>query len=247
VYEGSQGYLDRRVAVKLLAQESHGSEFTRRFQREAKILASLGHPNIVACYQAGVAPDGRCFLVMEFIDGPSLEGWIAKHGALPPATAARVCQAVASALAFAHGSGIIHRDVKPANVLLKSVAETSRDEGFPWQPMLADLGLARIAKSSPSSAKLDVTPQDLTVQGTVMGSPPTMAPEQFDAPDEVDFRTDVYGLGCVLFHALTGKQAFPQGSLTSMIARKTQGDSRSSCARCSRASARTGPPATRSC
>ncbi len=221
VYEGTQGYLDRRVAVKLLAQTNLSDEFTRRFQREAKILASLTHSNVVGCYQAGIAPDGRCFLVMEYVGGPTLEKWIAEHGALPCDEAVRVAKAIASALAYAHQSGVIHRDVKPANVLLKT-SDSGRVENFPFQPMLADLGLARVARGIPSG--LDVTPQDLTVQGTVMGSPPNMAPEQFDAPDAVDFRTDFFALGCVLFQCLTGAQAFPQSSLTSLIARKTQGD-----------------------
>ncbi len=219
VFEGTQGYLDRRVAVKVLINIGSSDEFTRRFQREAKILASLSHPNIVGCYQAGVADDGRCFLVMEYIDGPTLGEWIEANAPLPPAEAMRVCRAVAEALACAYGSGIIHRDVKPPNVLLKSLADSP--DGFPFRPMLADLGLARA--SGPMPTGFAGTNSNLTVQGTVMGSPPTMAPEQFDNPDAVDFRTDIYGLGCVLFHCLTGKLAFPQNSLTSLIARKAQG------------------------
>ena len=222
VYEGTQGYLDRRVAVKLLAEESCQSvEFTQRFRREAKILASLSHSNIVSCYQAGVNPDGLCFLAMEFIDGPTLEGHIEKRGAVTPEQTVKVGRAIAGALAFAHRSGIIHRDVKAPNVLLKTILHDPEDPDFPFDPMLADLGLARASGGLPVAS--DLTVQGLTVQGTVMGSPPTMAPEQFDSPDDVDFRTDIYGLGCVLFHCLTGKLAFPQGTLTSLIARKTVG------------------------
>ncbi len=221
VYLGKQGYLDRRVAVKLLAQGSQSEEFTRRFQREAKILASLNHPHVVACYQAGVAPDGRCYLAMEYIDGPTLGDWIQSHGPLPHDRAVELCRAVASALAHAHRAGIIHRDVKPANVLLKSAAGKPQGDPFPYEPMLADLGLARASKGLPTMAEVSL--KGLTVQGAVMGSPPTMAPEQFDHPDKVDFRTDIYGLGCVLFHCLTGKLAFPQATLTSLIARKAEG------------------------
>jgi len=222
VYEGKQGYLDRRVAVKLLAGESQGPDFTRRFQREAKLLAALNHPHIVACYQAGVASDGRCYLAMEYIDGPDLMSWIEKNGPLGPAQAVAVCKDVAAALAYAYRSGIIHRDIKPANVLLQRDAHASSGAVFPWKSKLADLGLAR--PESKEQTAIELTAQGLTVQGTVMGSPPTMAPEQFDSPDQVDFRTDIYGLGCVLFHCLTGKLAFPQSSLTSLIAAKTRGE-----------------------
>ncbi len=215
VYEGRQGYLDRRVAVKLLSDQCKEVGFTARFQREAKILASLTHAHIVACYQAGVAPGGNCFLVMEYIDGPNLAQWIAEHGPLAIADALLVCRDVAQALAHAFRSTIIHRDVKPANVLLARDPGRPAGHSFPYRPKLVDLGLAR-----PTSQ--DSTMMELTVQGTVMGSPPTMAPEQFDDPDKVDFRTDIYGLGCVLYHCLTGKLAFPQSSITAIIASKMQ-------------------------
>ncbi|MEZ5978976.1 MAG: protein kinase [Planctomycetota bacterium] len=219
VYEAKQGYLDRRVAVKVLHHDAQGKDFVQRFQREAKILASLSHPNVVGCYQAGVADDGRCFLVMEFIDGPTLGDWIDEQGPLQPEQAVRVVRGVAGALGYAHRSGIIHRDVKPANVLLNRPIDADRDDPFPYQPKLADLGLARAS----GDFKPLVEVEGLTVQGAVMGSPPTMAPEQFDDPDSVDFRTDVYGLGCVLFHCLTGRLAYPQTTLTKLISCKAQG------------------------
>ena len=222
VYEATQGYLDRRVAVKLLSEQGcQSQEYTLRFQREARILAALHHPNVVSCFQAGSTPDGVCFLAMEFVDGPTLDQWIQEHGALTPDQSVRVGRAVASALAFAHRSGIIHRDVKAPNVLLKPLDDGSAEPAFPFEPKLSDLGLARVSEDIPTA--VDISVQQLTVQGTVMGSPPTMAPEQFDAPDDVDFRTDIYGLGCVLFHCLTGRLAFPQATLTSLIARKTRG------------------------
>ena len=218
VFSGRQGYLDRPVAVKVLNRDMASEEYTQRCAREAKILASLHHSNIVGCYQAGVSPDGDSYLVMEFIDGPTLGEWISENGPLPAKDAVEVCRLMAEALACAYRSGIIHRDVKPPNVLLRHVQGGEGE--FPFEPMLADLGLARASGEMPTA--FDMTLPELTVQGAVMGSPPTMAPEQFDDPDSVDFRTDIYGLGCVLYHALTGKLAFPQGSLTSLIARKAQ-------------------------
>ena len=210
VWLGRQTYLDRQVAVKALTLA--GDEvFANRFRREARILAGLAHPNIVACHQAGMAPDGRPFLVMEFVDGPDLKKHVAAHGPLAPADAARLVAEVAEGLRHAHAQGIIHRDVKPENVLL-----AKRPDGS-WTAKLADLGLAR-----PSQA---VKGQDLTAAGQILGTPSTMAPEQFDDPDSVDQRADIYGLGCVLHHALTGEAAFTGRSFAELVASKVHGPS----------------------
>jgi hypothetical protein len=208
VWLGRQTYLDRRVAVKALTLA--GDEvFANRFRREARILAGLAHPHIVACHQAGMAPDGRPFLVMEFVDGPDLKKHVAANGPLAPADAARLVAEVAEGLRHAHAQGIIHRDVKPENVLL-----AKRPDGS-WTAKLADLGLAR-----PSQA---VKGQDLTAAGQILGTPSTMAPEQFDDPDSVDQRADIYGLGCVLHHALTGEAAFTGRSFAELVASKVHG------------------------
>jgi len=208
VWLGRQTYLDRQVAVKALTLA--GDEvFANRFRREARILAGLAHPHIVACHQAGMAPDGRPFLVMEFVDGPDLKKHVAAHGPLAPADAARLVAEVAEGLRHAHAQGIIHRDVKPENVLL-----AKRPDGS-WTAKLADLGLAR-----PSQA---VKGQDLTAAGQILGTPSTMAPEQFDDPDSVDQRADIYGLGCVLHHALTGEAAFTGRSFAELVASKVHG------------------------
>ena len=215
VYRGRQTYLDRQVAVKLLLVDRAAAddEYVRRFQREAKILAGLSHPHIVACYSAGVTAQRQPYLVMEFIDGPNLKQWIAEHGPLPQRDALRLVRELAQALGHAHANGIIHRDVKPENVLL------ARREGdsdpFPFQAKLVDLGLAR-----PQGAVGDM---HLTGAGQVMGTPTTMAPEQFDDPEGVDFRADIYGLGCVLFHALTGHPAFDGKTLAQIVTAKVSG------------------------
>lgn len=215
VYSGRQTYLDRRVAVKLLLvkREAADEDYVRRFQREAKILAGLSHPHIVGCYSAGITSDRQPYLVMEFIDGPNLKNWVAEHGPLSERDALRMVRELAQALGHAHSNGIIHRDVKPENVLL------SKREGdssiFPYQAKLVDLGLAR-----PQGTGSDM---NLTGVGQIMGTPSTMAPEQFDDPEGVDFRADIYGLGCVLYHVLTGQPAFNGKSLAQIVTAKVSG------------------------
>lgn len=215
VYRGRQTYLDRNVAVKLLLVDRAAAddEYVKRFQREAKILAGLSHAHIVACYSAGITSDRHPYLVMEFIDGPNLKHWVAEHGPLKPQDALRVTRELAQALGHAHQNGIIHRDVKPENVLLARREGDTSD--FPFQAKLVDLGLAR-----PQGAGGDM---HLTGAGQVMGTPTTMAPEQFDDPDGVDFRADIYGLGCVLYHALIGRPAFEGRTLAQIVTAKVSG------------------------
>ncbi len=214
VYSGRQDFLDRRVAVKLLSIELGGESFVQRFQREAKILAGIKHPNIVSCHMAGTTDDGQSYLVMEYIDGPSLKKWISDHGPVSVPASLRLIRATAQALGHAHQLGIIHRDVKPENILLETVTSTALDVMFPFTPKVVDLGLAR---SNSGSASLG-----LTSPGSVMGTPATMSPEQYDEPDAVDFRSDIYGLGCVFYEMLVGQPAFRARKLTEIVAQKRQ-------------------------
>ena len=211
VYKGRQTYIDRPVAIKvLLRQGGPGHSFVSRFQREAKILAKLQHQHIVTCHQAGVNDQGNCFLVMEFIDGMDLRSAIEQQGALPETAVKRLGREMAAALNHASEHGIIHRDVKPENILLQP--QSPSDDAWPWRGKLADLGLAR-----PSQP---VDNHQITASGMVLGTPATMAPEQIDQPDAVDFRADMYGLGCVLFEAATGKPAFQADSFSALIGLK---------------------------
>jgi predicted Ser/Thr protein kinase len=219
VFKGRQPYLDRKVAVKLLLtqQASNPQQFIDRFRREAKILASLAHPHIVSCFQAGTTTEGDAYLVMELIDGPNLREWVEKQGPLSEADALEVARDVARALEYAKASGIIHRDVKPENILLAKREKKGAAAGLPYTAKLVDLGLARPDTSGSGEMKL-------TANGVVVGTPATMAPEQFDDPDHIDFRADIYGLGCALYHALTGRAAFREPTLTQLMMRKAAGE-----------------------
>jgi serine/threonine protein kinase len=212
VYSGRQDFLDRRVAVKFLSMDLGGDAFAQRFHREAKILAGISHPNIVGCHMADTTPEGQSYLVMEFCDGPSLKAWVSENGPVELLAALRLIRVSAMALSHAYQSDIIHRDIKTENILLEPVTSTALDIGFPYAPKIVDLGLARITHEEVGAG--------LTSPGAVMGTPSTMSPEQFDDPDSVDFRSDIYGLGCCLYEMLVGQPAFRGTKLTDIVLRK---------------------------
>jgi serine/threonine protein kinase len=171
----------RDIALKVLAADLTADlEFRTRFEREARAAASVDHPNIVRVYGGG-AHEGRLYVVMRYVDGTDLARLLAA-GPLAPARAAALIAQVAAALDAAHAVGIVHRDVKPANVLVDSD-----------HAELTDFGLMKDVKST--------TP--LTIAGTFIGTCDYAAPEQLLAAP-VDGRADVYGLGCVLYETLTG-------------------------------------------
>ncbi|MGH8613026.1 MAG: serine/threonine-protein kinase [Gammaproteobacteria bacterium] len=216
VYDGRQNYLGRRIAVKILLPSDAASapSFVQRFRQEAKTLASLSHPNVVTCHQAGVTQEGACYLAMDFIDGSDLKDWIRTKGPLCERHALAVVRKIASALAYALECGFIHRDIKPDNILLQRIA--GADDEFPYEPKLADLGLVRRA---------DPDATHITITTLFMGTPVYMAPEQFSDPLKVDFRADVYGLGCVLHEMLTGTAPFTGADVPSLVAQKARGPS----------------------
>jgi serine/threonine protein kinase len=219
VYRGMHGFLGREVAVKLLTELCHGdskTQFSARFQREAKILAAMTHPNIVACYDGGTLESGQCYLVMEFIDGQNLRQWLDAHGPLSAAQALRVTRILAEALEYAHQRRIIHRDIKVENVLLRQDCSAPAEDPFPFQVKLVDLGLARSTSEANPEAQI-------TVQGEFSGTPQVMAPEQFEDYANVDHRADIYGLGCLLYHALTGKCAYTGRTWLDVLSKKKAG------------------------
>ncbi|MBI4326477.1 MAG: protein kinase [Chloroflexi bacterium] len=188
IYEAVQLKLDRKVALKVLSDELAGNPaFLQRFEREAKAAAAINHPHLVQVYDFGHA-DSRAFLVMEYIEGEDLSKWVARQGKLQLMDALQIIEDVALALQEALTRNIIHRDVKPGNILLTSKGQVK----------LSDLGLAR---------RLDEE-VELTATGVGIGSPHFMSPEQADDARRVDHRADIYSLGITLLFLLTGTRPF---------------------------------------
>jgi eukaryotic-like serine/threonine-protein kinase len=208
VWRGRDTRLGRDVAVKILPPGfAENEQFRARFEREAKTISSLNHPNICTLFDVG-HEDGTHFLVMELIEGESLADRIQK-GPLPLEQVLRIGAQVADALDRAHTQGVVHRDLKPGNVMLaKSGAK------------LLDFGLARSsAESAPLQGMTEMPTQakPLTQEGTILGTFQYMAPEQLEG-QEADPRTDIFALGALLYEMATGKRAFEGATRTSLIA-----------------------------
>jgi serine/threonine protein kinase len=191
VYRATQLGLDRPVALKVIAGELLGDPRIReRFLRESRVAAAIEHPNVIPIYASGEEA-GRAFIVMRFVDGDDLRERVAGSGPLAPGEAAAIVAQVAAALDAAHAAGLVHRDVKPANILLDA-----HDHAY-----LTDFGLARHALSDPG----------LTAPGGWVGTLDFIAPEQIRG-EHVDGRADIYALGSVLHFALTGRVPYPRES-----------------------------------
>jgi serine/threonine-protein kinase len=188
VYEAIDEALDRTVALKLIAPELAAEPgFRGRFMTESRIAASLDHPNVVPIYRAG-EEDGVLFLAMRFVAGDDLRTLVERDGPLEPGRAAGMVAQVAAALAAAHARGLVHRDVKPANVLV-----TAEDHCY-----LTDFGLVKDLAATTGATRT----------GEVLGTLDYVAPERIRGGETGPW-TDVYALGCVLFFALTGRVVFP--------------------------------------
>ncbi len=187
VYKARQTRLDRLVALKILSPRfASDPAFEERFAREARALARLSHPNIVAVHDFG-EKSGVYYFLMEFVDGANLREAL-ETGQLTPEQALAIVPKICDALQFAHDRGVVHRDIKPENVLLTTEGEVK----------IADFGLAKLGATKPGELTL-------TAAGQVMGTPHYMAPEQFENPGSVDHRADIYSLGVVFYEMLTGE------------------------------------------
>ncbi|MGW6572358.1 serine/threonine-protein kinase [Streptomyces sp. NPDC054945] len=193
VYEARDLRLDRRVALKLLAPElARNDTFRQRFVHESKVAATIEHPHIVPVFEAGEA-DGLLYIAMRLVEGPDLRVMLDRTGPLPVETAARIAGQVASALDAAHAHDLVHRDVKPGNILI--AAGTDRDH--PEHAYLTDFGLTK--------KTLSLT--GFTTDGQFVGTVTYVAPEQISGKP-VDGRCDVYSLGCVVYETLAGEPPF---------------------------------------
>jgi serine/threonine protein kinase len=196
VYRAEHLNLRRRAAIKIIAPElAETSGFHERFNREARIAAALQHPNIVTVYDAG-DEDGLLYLAMQYIEGSDLSSVLRSQGRLRPYRALDVCRQVAAALDAAHAQGLIHRDVKPANVLIEGRTA-----------FLTDFGLTK---------RIEGTQTNLTKAGDVVGTIHYVAPEQIEG-GRVDARTDIYSLGCLVYHCLTGELPFARDTDVAVI------------------------------
>jgi hypothetical protein len=216
VFKAEHRLMERLVALKVINRkliERPGA--VDRFRQEVKAAARLAHPNIVTAYDAEQAGDVH-FLVMEYVDGTSLERLLRQRGPLPVAEACSLAWQAALGLQHAHERGMVHRDIKPANLLLTGQGRVK----------LLDFGLARfVSEAAPVSEAADAPPSThvalaplpqgvdgLTASGVVIGTPDYIAPEQAAEPRSADIRADIYSLGCTLFHLLTGRPPFAGGT-----------------------------------
>jgi len=191
VYEAEQLSLERRVALKVISPElSSSASFRTRFAQEARVAASLDHPAVLPVYETGQLPDARLFIAMRLVHGVDLETRLRAEGRLAPVEAVEILAQVGEALDAAHAAGVIHRDVKPANVILEQ-----RPAGL--HAWLADFGLAKRLEGAPRN----------TATGQLVGTVDYMAPEQIEGR-ELTSRVDVYAFGCMVYRTLTGDVPF---------------------------------------
>jgi eukaryotic-like serine/threonine-protein kinase len=195
VYRADELSTGKPVAIKVMHSGSVAEK--SRFLREANVLASLSYPSIIACLGHGSLPTGEPWMAMEWCEGEDLATRL-DRGPLAPKDALTVTRAIAGALRAAHERGIVHRDVKPGNIILEG--------GDPARARLIDFGLARIRDTTTS-----------TMTGTLLGTPAYMAPEQIRAASEVDGRADLYALGVILFECLTGRRPFVSSDVLGVI------------------------------
>src|SRR5690606_16918925 len=210
VYRGEDAELGRAVAVKILQESGHGrAELRARFEREAKVLAALSHPNIVSLVDYGVE-DGRAYLVMELLKGRTVGELLDEVDVLEPRRALHIVRQVVRALAYAHGEGLLHRDLKPDNVFLQALPDT------PDHVRLLDFGFAKFVGDDGRDGP------PLTQAGTVFGTPRYMAPEQLTGAN-VDGRADLYAVAVILYEMLSGRRPF-EGEIRDVLKAKVTQD-----------------------
>ena len=190
---------DRRVAIKVLRPELAAALGPERFLREIKTVAKLTHPHILPLYDSGEA-DGFLYYVMPYIEGESLRAKLEHEGELPVATAVKILREVVDALAHAHEHGVVHRDIKPDNVLISG-----------QHALVTDFGVAKAVSEATGR-------QELTTAGVALGTPAYMAPEQATADPLLDHRVDIYAVGVLAYELLAGRPPFAGGTPQAILA-----------------------------
>jgi serine/threonine protein kinase len=215
VYKAEHTTMGRMVALKVLAPRHTNTEKARRlFMAEVRAAGKLMHPNIATAHDANEI-DGRHYLVMEYIDGPNLNQLVHERGPLPVGLACDIVRQVASGLQYAHEQGMVHRDIKPPNVLLQR-AGTALSSGY--LAKIVDFGLARLVDVSENT---DDGEAHLHVKNVTVGTPDYLSPEQACNSPIVDIRSDLYSLGCTFYFLLAGQVPFPGGTSLEKLVRQT--------------------------
>src|SRR6266404_5244607 len=206
VYRARHILLGDRVAIKLLPPEMRSNtEWLRRFQREGQAARRFRHHNAVTVYDLRTSSDGAIYLVMEYVEGNTLDAEMKKHGRFAPAEALAMLEPIMSVLNAAHAMGVVHRDLKPENIMIgKATTDGER------VVKLLDLGIAKL-KEVAGAEKTGNT--NLTIAGQMLGTPYYMSPEQWgelpdDGNSEIDGRADIYGLGVVFYELIAGQRPF---------------------------------------
>ena len=214
VYKATHRMMDRTVALKIIKRElMQNSQAVDRFHREVKAAAKLSHPNIVTSHDAEQAGDVH-FLVMEYVDGVNLSQIVKDQGALAVAEACDYIRQVSIGLQHAHERGMVHRDIKPHNLMVTKDGTVK----------VLDFGLASLAPETVFGPETNEGCGDLTAAGAIMGTPDFISPEQADDARTADIRSDIYSLGATLYFLLSGQAPFSEGSVMSKLKSHAQSD-----------------------
>lgn len=208
VYEAENPFLQRRAAIKVLHTGMiHEPELVRRFLNEARSASAIRHPNIIDVFDAGVTPSGEPYILMEFLDGDSLQKLLLQRGRLPLRMVQEIARQAGAALSAAHAAGIIHRDLKPENLFVMS------DQSMPLgvRVKVLDFGIAKVKHREDQGSTVR------TQAGLLMGSPAYMSPEQCRDSSDVDLRSDIYSLATIVYEMLAGVPPFASKTATEML------------------------------
>jgi len=207
VYLAEHALLGRRAAIKVLLPElSRHPEVVQRFFNEARAVTAVADPGIVQIFDFGIHGDGSAYIVMELLEGESLDARLRRLGRIPPHDALRIMQQLASSLGAAHAKGVVHRDLKPENLFIVGDPAVTGGE----RVKLLDFGIAKLRSNEPGMLK--------TQTGMLIGTPVYMSPEQCRGAGDIDHRSDIYSLGCVLFCMLAGRPPFDGEGTGELIA-----------------------------